>query len=54
MDNSIDSMNDRITITINHDVYAQLKKKGSFGETYNELILRLIKIADSISGVNKE
>jgi len=53
MDNSFNDMNDRITITINRDVYAQLKKKGSVGETYNELILRLIKIADSISGGNK-
>jgi predicted CopG family antitoxin len=53
MDNSFNDMNDRITITINRDVYAQLKNKGSFGETYNELILRLIKIADSISGGNK-
>lgn len=48
-------MNERITITINRDVYNKLKKKGSFGETYSELILRLIKIADSnISGGNKE
>ena len=47
-------MNDRITITINRDVHNKLKKKGTFGETYNELLLRLIKIADSISGGNKE
>jgi predicted CopG family antitoxin len=48
-------MSDRITITINRDVYRKLKKKGTFGETYNELLLRLIKIADSnISGGNKE
>ena len=40
-------MNGRITITINRDVYNQLKKKGFFGETYSELISRLIKIADS-------
>lgn len=48
-------MNDRITITINRDVYKKLKKKGTFGETYNELLLRLLKIADSnISEGNKE
>ena len=47
-------MNERITITINREVYDKLKKKGSFGETYSELILRLIKIADSISGGNIE
>jgi predicted CopG family antitoxin len=45
-------MSDRVTITINRDVYNKLKKKGTFGETYNELLLRLIKIADSISGGN--
>lgn len=47
-------MNDRITITINRDVYNKLKKKGSFGETYSELILRLIKTVDSISRGSKE
>ena len=47
-------MNARITITINRDVYNQLKKKGSFGETYSELILRLIKSADSKILVGKE
>ena len=46
-------MNERITITINRDVYNKLKKKGSFGETYSELILRLINMANS-SGGNKE
>ena len=40
-------MNDRITITIHRNVYEKLKKQGSFGETYSELISRLIKIADS-------
>lgn len=48
-------MNDRTTITIQRNVYEKLKKKGAFGETYSELILRLIKIADSnISGGKKE
>ena len=47
-------MNERITITIHREVHDKLKKKGSFGETYSEVILRLIKIADSISGGNKE
>ena len=47
-------MNERITITIHREVLDKLKKKGSFGETYSEVILRLIKIADSIPGGNKE
>lgn len=47
-------MNERITITIKREVYNKLKKKGSFGETYSELILRLIKTVDSISGGSKE
>ena len=46
-------MSDRITITINREVYDKLKKKGSFGEMYSELILRLIKIAESNSVVKK-
>ena len=47
-------MNDRITITINRDGSNQLKKEGSFGVTYSELILRLIKTVDSISRGSKE
>jgi predicted CopG family antitoxin len=49
-------MNDRVTITINRNVYDKLKQKGSFGETYSELILRLIKLTDTdiVRGENYE
>jgi predicted CopG family antitoxin len=40
-------MNDRTTITIDKKVYHKLREKGKFGETYSELILRLVNIADS-------
>ncbi|MGH9981221.1 MAG: hypothetical protein ACRD6U_06685 [Nitrososphaeraceae archaeon] len=40
-------MNERTTITIDRSVYDKLKKKGCFGETYNDLILRLLEDADS-------
>lgn len=40
-------MNDRTTITIDKKVYQKLKEKGRFGETYTQLISRLIDLADS-------
>jgi predicted CopG family antitoxin len=39
-------MKARHTITIDRDVYLRLKTKGFFGESYNELISRLIDFAD--------
>ena len=36
----------RHTITVNHDVYLRLKRAGFFGESYNELISRLVDFAD--------
>jgi predicted CopG family antitoxin len=40
-------MNDRVTITINREIYRRLKEKGIFGETYNQLILRLVRLAEA-------
>ena len=40
-------MNDRVTITINREIYHRLKEKGIFGETYNQLILRLVRMAEA-------
>jgi predicted CopG family antitoxin len=40
-------MNDRTTITIDTKVYQKLKEKGRFGETYTQLISRLIDVADT-------
>jgi hypothetical protein len=41
-------MNDRITITIDKKVYQKLREKGKFGETYTQLISRLIDVEDTI------
>lgn len=38
-------MNRRYTITINSDAYVKLKKSGRFGESFSDVILRLIDSA---------
>jgi predicted CopG family antitoxin len=40
-------MNDRTTITIDKKVYQKLREKGRFGETYTQLISRLIDLAET-------
>jgi predicted CopG family antitoxin len=40
-------MKSRHTITVNHDIYLRLKRAGFFGESYNELISRLVDLADN-------
>jgi predicted CopG family antitoxin len=36
-------MNDKTTITIDKKIYQKLREKGRFGETYTQLISRLIE-----------
>jgi predicted CopG family antitoxin len=38
-------MSSRHTINLNGAAYCKLKKFGTFGETYSELIVRLLEIA---------
>jgi predicted CopG family antitoxin len=38
-------MNDRHTITINENAYFKLRDIGRFGESYSDVILRLIDAA---------
>ena len=40
-------MMDRHTITINQSAFEKLKGKGLFGESYSDLILRIIRVAES-------
>jgi predicted CopG family antitoxin len=44
-------MNDRITITIDRNVYQKLKRKGFFGETYSQLVSRLLELVESASSL---
>lgn len=46
---SIHYMNERHTITINRDAYLKLKSKGNFGESFSDLVIRLVS-----ETVNKE
>jgi hypothetical protein len=39
-------MSDRVTITLDREIYNKLKERGIFGETYNQLILRLVGLAE--------
>jgi len=40
-------LKERITVTIDKDVYKRLKEKGFFGETYSQLISRLIDLVET-------
>jgi predicted CopG family antitoxin len=42
----MNGMRARHTITINHQTYEKLKSKGTFGESYSELISRLADLAE--------
>jgi predicted CopG family antitoxin len=44
-------MNERITITIDRNVYQKLKRKGIFGETYSQLVSRLLELAEGCSSL---
>jgi hypothetical protein len=41
-------MNIRHTITLGHQKFVRLKKKGSFGESYTELVSRILDQLDGI------
>ena len=41
-------MNERHTITLSGDAYLKLKSRGEFGESYSDLISRLIDELDLI------
>jgi len=46
-------MHRRINICIDHEVYAKLKERGKFGESFSELISRILEETDRISFENK-
>jgi predicted CopG family antitoxin len=39
-------MHSRINICVDHKVYAKLKERGKFGESFSELISRLLDEAN--------
>jgi predicted CopG family antitoxin len=45
-------MNERHTITINQMAFEILRKKGVFGESYSEVILRLVRAAELEEPIN--
>ena len=46
-------MHNRINICVNHKVYAKLKERGKFGESFSELISRMIDEADKTNFENR-
>ncbi|HEY9387195.1 MAG TPA: antitoxin VapB family protein [Nitrososphaeraceae archaeon] len=40
----------RITVGLRQDVYTKLRNKGKFGESFSELIGRLLNEIDKIDG----
>jgi predicted CopG family antitoxin len=47
----MNEVNARHTITIDDRTYRKLRSKGNFGETYSELISRIIKDNDVYHGL---
>jgi predicted CopG family antitoxin len=43
-------MSKRHTVSITEEVYKKLKHEGRFGETYSELVARLIDKSEKSSG----
>ena len=41
-------MKTRHTITLNHETFGELKKFGYFGESYSQLIQRLLKSVEGL------
>ena len=39
--------NERHTITINHVAFQKLRQRGIFGESYSDVIVRLVKAVES-------
>jgi predicted CopG family antitoxin len=40
-------MNERHTITLSDQAFEELRLKGKFGESYSELVLRLVEALNS-------
>ena len=40
-------MSKRVNVGLRYDVYSRLKEKGKFGETFSELVSRLIHELDA-------
>lgn len=40
----------RVTVGLREDVYARLRNKGEFGESFSELVGRILDKVDQISG----
>lgn len=48
------SKNERHSLTINHSTFIRLKEIGVFGESFSELISRMIDERDSINSKRRE
>jgi predicted CopG family antitoxin len=44
------SSDKRCTVLLKEDVYKRLKTKGQFGESFSELVTRLLDELDEVSG----
>lgn len=48
---AVNELSNRHTITIDDKTFQKLKSRGNFGETYSELISRIIKDSDAYNGL---
>jgi predicted CopG family antitoxin len=47
-------MAERHTITVTNEVFQKLRKKGTFGESYSKLLLRLIDAGELKGEIESE
>ena len=44
----MNEFNGRHTITINHEAFQKLRQRGIFGESYSDVIVRLVDAVESL------
>lgn len=50
----MNASNERHTITINHVAFQKLRQRGIFGESYSDVIVRLVNEAESLGRMKNE
>ena len=45
-------MDRRVTVGLRYDVYSKLREKGKFGETFSDVVLRLLDELEVKNGGN--
>lgn len=46
--NELNELKGRHTITINHQAFQKLRQRGIFGESYSDVIVRLVNAVEAL------